>query len=304
MEDSKHKPPFTDFPEIDMSPDLDSISKISLNKNKHEESFVHELLASIKEVTDGFQDVSIRGKAFIGERFDEEPAYSTQEMVNYIRRQLLRDFEIAGFINDLNYSIQEDPISGVSFQEATFVYVPSVLEARLMSEEAKVLARGKRKDLQKILTAKKRKSKFPLKLYRGTRWEDFILRFKDDRTLEIFLGSEKRHEADFIEMGFKDRRKELPTPNKQWNLLQILAGNNGVLTWEDERANATLKKTKQLLSAELERYFGLRDPFEAYDKKNGYKAKFALFPIEGTSNETKTQRAETESYFDQAMEEF
>ena len=81
-------------------------------------------------------------------------------------------------------------------------------------------------------------------------------------------------------MGFQNNKKVPRTPNKQWLFLKTLAEIGGIVTWESPRANDTLKKTKQLLSEGLKKYFGLKgDPFEDYKKEHGYRIKIELIPV-------------------------
>ncbi|HLL60639.1 MAG TPA: hypothetical protein VK338_02895, partial [Candidatus Nitrosocosmicus sp.] len=71
-------------------------------------------------------------------------------------------------------------------------------------------------------------------------------------------------------------------PNKQWELLQLLATYNGELSWHDKGATEKIKKKKQLLSDTLKQYFQIDDdPFYPYKKLNAYKIKITLIPESG-----------------------
>jgi len=111
-------------------------------------------------------------------------------------------------------------------------------------------------------------------------------------------------------MGFEDARKR--KPNKQWELLRLLALRNGDLAWSDSpqskggnirrtaqdfgyemdddatesaqnrgfgiiKVEDKNKKRKQILSKSLKAAFQIDgDPFYPYKKEKGYKTKFRL----------------------------
>jgi hypothetical protein len=145
-----------------------------------------------------------------------------------------------------------------------------------------------------------------LRLPAGARWEDITIKFIDGHNVDIRYKG-KNYRSDFKEMGFEDLKSR--KPNKQWDLLQRLAENNGEIAWdglaagkssdiskteqdfgyefdEDDTGNKgfsiikapdKLKKTKQLLSQALKRFFKIdSDPFFPYDEVKAYKVRLKL----------------------------
>jgi len=151
----------------------------------------------------------------------------------------------------------------------------------------------------------------PIELPSGTKWEDITIKFMGDQKVQIkFKG--KTISSDYIKMGFEDTRGR--RPNKQWELLQLLALRNGELAWEDSpksksanikkteqdfgyeidedtpdaaqnkgfsviKAPDKTKKTKQLLSQALKAVFPIDgDPFYPYEEVKAYKIRIKLIP--------------------------
>jgi len=145
-----------------------------------------------------------------------------------------------------------------------------------------------------------------LRLPANARWEDISIAFMDGHNVDIKYKG-KNYRSDFKEMGFEDLKSR--RPNKQWELLQRLAENNGEIAWdslssgrssdiskteqdfgyefdEDETQNKgfsiikapdKLKKTKQLLAQSLKRFFKLdTDPFFPYEEVKAYKIRLKL----------------------------
>lgn len=151
----------------------------------------------------------------------------------------------------------------------------------------------------------------PIELPSGTKWEDITIKFMGDQKVQIkFKG--RTISSDYIKIGFEDTRGR--RPNKQWELLQLLALRNGELAWEDSpksksanikkteqdfgyeidedtpaaaqnkgfsiiKAPDKTKKTKQLLSQALKAVFPIDgDPFYPYEEVKAYKIRIKLIP--------------------------
>jgi len=122
--------------------------------------------------------------------------------------------------------------------------------------------------------------KFPL----GLQWNEITIQFLNGNEVIIKFKDQNKHTM-FDEMGFRDDRKK--APNKQWELLNLLAVRGGELSWENNsnmnltRINA-VKKQKQLLAEALQEYFEIgADPFYPYKKEGAYKIKINLVPEDG-----------------------
>ena len=159
---------------------------------------------------------------------------------------------------------------------------------------------------QKPLSPPETSSKPALKLPANAKWEDITIKFVDGHNVDIKCKN-KTSRSDYKEMGFEDSKSR--RPNKQWELLQRLAENNGEISWEkfatgkssclrkteqdfgyefDEdkpqnkgfsiiKAPDKLKKTKQLLARTLKAFFKIdEDPFFPYDEVKAYKIKIKL----------------------------
>lgn len=148
--------------------------------------------------------------------------------------------------------------------------------------------------------------KLVLRVPADAKWEDISIKFVDGHNVDIKYKG-KNYRSDFKEMGFEDLKSR--RPNKQWELLQKLAENNGEIAWdslpagknsdiskteqdfgyefdEDDTQNKgfsiikapdKLKKTKQLLAQTLKRFFKLdTDPFFPYEEVKAYKIRLKL----------------------------
>jgi hypothetical protein len=146
-----------------------------------------------------------------------------------------------------------------------------------------------------------------LSLPSGVKWEDITIRFVDGHNVNIKYKNQSIR-LDYKTMGFEDLKSR--RPNKQWQLLERLAENNGEISWERSAAKSSdisktsqdfgyefdeekstrqnkgysiikipdkRKKTKQLLSQALKAYFRIdEDPFYPYDQVKAYKIKTKL----------------------------
>jgi hypothetical protein len=118
----------------------------------------------------------------------------------------------------------------------------------------------------------------PLQLPTGTTWDDIQARFVDPHNLFIEIPQHKaKLTVDYKEMGMWDKRSG--RPNAQWIVLRELARYDGEISWTTPIANDSVKKQKQLLSAALKRYFGIKDdPFGIYRDEKAYRLKMRLIP--------------------------
>ena len=116
----------------------------------------------------------------------------------------------------------------------------------------------------------------PIQLPLDTNWEDITIKFKDGYNVNIKV-KDLKIDADYKQMGFEDTRNRLP--NKQWDLLRLLALQKGELAWDKPGANRYVKKKKQLLSDTLKAYFQIeKDPFLPYKPQKAYKIRINLIP--------------------------
>jgi hypothetical protein len=117
------------------------------------------------------------------------------------------------------------------------------------------------------------------------KWEDVIIKFEGKTTVTIKIGKNRAFSADYKDMGFVDGRTKgtiEERPNSQWDFLKNLAENQGEISWGDDRAHKTIKKTKQLLSQALRKYFNIAsDPFYPYRRQTErlYKIRLQLKPL-------------------------
>jgi hypothetical protein len=122
----------------------------------------------------------------------------------------------------------------------------------------------------------------------GLRWEDVIIRFFSDDSVEVRVGdvSKKYH---FSELGYKDGRKG-DLPDSRWKILRMMAEHNGETSWRSKistedrgRLSAAIKeirrRLRELMTIE-------DDPFHPYRKSRGYKTKFKLVDARPKLKET------------------
>ncbi len=108
----------------------------------------------------------------------------------------------------------------------------------------------------------------------GVTWADLSIRFVDGHSVTVRVGAAggKYH---YAQMGMADGRNTRPT--KQWELLQALARNHGVLTWKSPDAGRKNKKRRELLARDLKAFFRLGgEPIVATDDGKGWQTIFAL----------------------------
>lgn len=121
---------------------------------------------------------------------------------------------------------------------------------------------------------------FPFVIPKLKSWDGLSLQFSGDKHVEItFPGFNGILKLSYVDMNCVDKRNG--KPDSQWALLKILASLQGSVTWKDKSAAATIKKSKQALKRRLIELFGVEeDPFHRYTKKEGYRVKFILMPMD------------------------
>jgi hypothetical protein len=110
----------------------------------------------------------------------------------------------------------------------------------------------------------------------GAKWTDVSIKVVDGETVAIKLGDHARRYV-YSEMGMIDGRTKKPT--KQWELLQLFAGNHGLLTWQSSGADRKNQKRREVLSDNLRTFFGIEgEPIVLTDDKKGWRTTFSITP--------------------------
>ncbi|HCD37228.1 MAG TPA: hypothetical protein DEQ77_00585, partial [Candidatus Omnitrophica bacterium] len=165
-------------------------------------------------------------------------------------------------------------------------------------------------DIQNLPEEKAKTSRRSFDLPVGTKWEDILIKFRNEHEVDIFVENVKEViRTDFSEMGFLNPKNRRPV--KEWALLVLLARCNGKLSWENYyKANNTgsrkleqeydndsregddlprnrgysekrmpnaIKKTKQMLAQRLKTTFAIAGyPFFPYKEAKAYKTRFGV----------------------------
>lgn len=128
----------------------------------------------------------------------------------------------------------------------------------------------------------------PLELPPGTKWEQIVLKFIDNESIEITGPKDYMEVASFREMGFENQKKRGRPPTVLWDFLRALAEKKGTFSWDllnertrspkiikDAMDNAT--KRKQLVNQKLKAFFNLKEDPITYDRKNKiYETAFTI----------------------------
>lgn len=155
------------------------------------------------------------------------------------------------------------------------------------------------KKVDELSPNKKKSCKYPYTIPSGTKWEDIIINFIDDRNVDIRIPSCDTLHTSYADMCFADGRNGKPT--KQWGLLQLLARRNGSLPPDDSEVHPSYKKAKQKLEKQLKEYFGIEyDFFKKYNSKDGYVTKATIIYSENSKDTTnpKNSSDEVQEMFD------
>ncbi len=109
-----------------------------------------------------------------------------------------------------------------------------------------------------------------------TTWTELEIIVPDHHIIKFRIaGSKKLWHADYRQLDCENAKTHLP--DNQWDMLFKLAEGNGQIAWGDKHASYSLKKTKQLLSDRLKKFFKLKDdPFCIYREVKAYKTKFSI----------------------------
>ncbi|MBW8035633.1 MAG: hypothetical protein FVQ79_08390 [Planctomycetes bacterium] len=115
-----------------------------------------------------------------------------------------------------------------------------------------------------------------------SRWEDLIMTFTDDDTVEIRLRGKEPIRQGFKELGFKDKRNT-DRPNLQWGILKKMAAFDGALPLNSHEMRDTMRsrtegRVRRLRKA-LQIIFKLdQDPISK-KKDKPYQCSFQLFSV-------------------------
>jgi hypothetical protein len=81
-----------------------------------------------------------------------------------------------------------------------------------------------------------------------------------------------------------DGRTKPRKPNRAWHLLDLLAINDGELSWLDTGASPQARAHMKRLRAHLREIFGLEDdPIEDYKKNKCWRTKFTIVDMRQNS---------------------
>jgi len=103
-------------------------------------------------------------------------------------------------------------------------------------------------------------------------WSDVSIRFIDRHSVYVTAkgATGKYHCA---QMGMASKKNAMPT--KQWLLLEAFAEGHGLLNWQSRKADRKNQKRKDLLVADLQRFFRLDgDPFAI--EGDGWRTRFTV----------------------------
>ena len=107
-------------------------------------------------------------------------------------------------------------------------------------------------------------------------WEDVSIRFVDGHTVSI-KAKEAKGVYNYTQMGMASRRNGNPTV--QWDLLQIIVDELGILDWSSRKADRKIQKRRELLARNLRHFFRIEgDPFRLTDDRRGWRTRFYILP--------------------------
>ena len=116
-------------------------------------------------------------------------------------------------------------------------------------------------------------------------WNDLSVRLVSDDSIKIKIGSAKGREYLFGELGFADMRKGRRTPKNGWDLLVLLAENNGSLKVGEHTAlsfsnRAKTEKSISNLQKNLRELFDIEEKAIVGNKIQGTFEYRCAFPIQ------------------------
>lgn len=110
----------------------------------------------------------------------------------------------------------------------------------------------------------------------GTKWEGITITFTDGHTVSI-TGNKILKKCSYEAMGFQDKRKM--SHNQQWELLKLLAENNGELSGKSKAFDYKNMKRAEELAKTLKKFFKIEgSPLHHYKIHKAIKVKFTLIP--------------------------
>ena len=237
---------------------------------------------------------NLLSKRIIGARFRfDEGILKIKLLSNYneTSQRKLKSEETEGKLCDLLAEIEEKRDGSVTtgIEEGLLKdHIDLINEKKDRLVDEKILRRQKAPEINMIDEKRQDKGnipKFPYKLPRGTKWENFVIKFLDEKRVWINV-KQFEHEADYKEMGFIGKGKD-PKPSVAWAFLKVLAKLGGEITIRDPEAQDKYKTQKRILSQLLENYFTIEyDPFypyrqfiKSFKKNNSFKIKITLIPL-------------------------
>ncbi|MGD9650268.1 MAG: hypothetical protein AB7G80_02200 [Dongiaceae bacterium] len=107
----------------------------------------------------------------------------------------------------------------------------------------------------------------------GAKWEDFVLEFTADEMITVSCKGQGHKQFSAEDLQMRDKRTK--KPKQAWTFLQAMAMANGNMSVSDIDK---VKKTKQEVSANLQRVFQLLDddPIIWSGEDTAYKTKFII----------------------------
>jgi hypothetical protein len=114
----------------------------------------------------------------------------------------------------------------------------------------------------------------PVNIPANASWTELRVRFVDGHTVSIKIGRFSQV-LNYAQLGFADGRNS--RPNKQWELLQTLANNHGMLAWGQPGASRTQQKRRENLALQLKRALPLSgEPIELTEDGKGWRTVFHI----------------------------
>ena len=106
-------------------------------------------------------------------------------------------------------------------------------------------------------------------------WKNVTIRFRNGHTVSVKVKSESGV-FHYTQMGMANKNSTNPT--RQWELLQSFADEGGVLTWKSPHADRKNQKRREILAANLQRFFRIEgDPIALTRDKKGWRVLFSLY---------------------------
>jgi hypothetical protein len=110
----------------------------------------------------------------------------------------------------------------------------------------------------------------------GAAWKDVRIKFVDGETVSIKVGGATGTFV-YAQLGMADNRNAKPT--LQWELLIAFARGYGALTWSSAEANRKNQKRREMLAANLRKFFRIDgDPIEYVGETKGWRTLFTVEP--------------------------